>query len=706
MAQFLFGTQYYFAPTPERTEWAKDIKEIARIGFNTIKIWAQWRLNNPGEGKYNFDDIDELMELSSKYNLKVVINTVFDTAPAWLYHKFPDCRMVTLDGRTVGPSTEWRPAGGAPGPCYHHSKAMDHLDRFLQAVVERYRTHPSLYLWDVWCEPELCTIMRYPRLENLTCYCKYSTSLFLKWLKEEYKSLRRLNQRWKRNYQSWQEVEVPVSTYDYIDMIDWRMFFIKTVTNHLKRRVEMVRRFDQKHPVMCHILSFPAFNYITCAADEWELAKLVDMLGNTSVGIPYYDDVCLSASRGKPCIHSENHALCGFTLQRTKPVSFNDMKQHLVVPLSLGMKGFLFWTYRAELMGREAPGWGLTREDGSPTPWLEHTIKINNLFQKHADFLNEAKPPSPEVGILLIPENQIFTWCASDYLGDKEKSTTLYDSSLRGAYEAFYEQNIYTHWIHPLDILEDKIENYKILYFPFPYFFPQKIAEKLRSWIKNGGTLIAEPFFGGMNVTTGLHQKVIPGYGFDRVFQIKEGIPVSKDEIEIKLSSRLRSLKRGFTIPGSFYQVPLEEGGRATILANFPEGGAAISRSSYGRGYAYMFGSFLGISYEKSKDKRIGKLLRAIVESHTDSPYPKTLKGQNIRVGILKNKRNKYWLIIQNLETRIVRDVCFIPNLPVKKLKEAFSQESLIGKRQASGIELKIDLKPRQVKLFIDREER
>ncbi|HEX3074961.1 MAG TPA: beta-galactosidase, partial [Ignavibacteriales bacterium] len=78
-----FGTQYYRAPSPHREDWDRDLKKISELGFNTVKYWIQWRWNNPAMSEYYFDDIDELMELASKHNLKVMLNTIFDVAPAW-----------------------------------------------------------------------------------------------------------------------------------------------------------------------------------------------------------------------------------------------------------------------------------------------------------------------------------------------------------------------------------------------------------------------------------------------------------------------------------------------------------------------------------------------------------------------------------------------------------------------------------------------
>src|SRR5690606_21292093 len=94
----MYGTQYYRAPTPSSMKWEKDMVAMKELGLNTIKIWAQWRWNNPEDGRYYFDDLHEIMDLAFQNHLRVVINTIFDVAPAWLYKKYPDCCMITESG--------------------------------------------------------------------------------------------------------------------------------------------------------------------------------------------------------------------------------------------------------------------------------------------------------------------------------------------------------------------------------------------------------------------------------------------------------------------------------------------------------------------------------------------------------------------------------------------------------------------------------
>jgi beta-galactosidase len=119
---FPFGSQYYRAPSPHKEEWDRDLKNMSQAGFNIIKFWIQWRWNNPAEGEYYFDDIEKLMDLSAKYKLRVMLNTIFDVAPAWIYEKYSDASMITLGGKVIGPQTQPHRQIGGLGYCFNNDK--------------------------------------------------------------------------------------------------------------------------------------------------------------------------------------------------------------------------------------------------------------------------------------------------------------------------------------------------------------------------------------------------------------------------------------------------------------------------------------------------------------------------------------------------------------------------------------------------------
>src|SRR5690606_42164029 len=91
---FPFGSQYYRAPSPPPEDWDRDLQAMAELGFNSVKFWVQWRLNHPEEDRFYFDDIDQLMDLSAKHGLRVMLNSIVVGAPASIYRQYPDASKI------------------------------------------------------------------------------------------------------------------------------------------------------------------------------------------------------------------------------------------------------------------------------------------------------------------------------------------------------------------------------------------------------------------------------------------------------------------------------------------------------------------------------------------------------------------------------------------------------------------------------------
>src|SRR5260370_19639226 len=78
---------------------ARELERIAQeLGFNTIKLFAQWNLINRREGYYDFEEIAEILDACARLELKVVINTIMENAPYWLEQGLPEASYVDAHG--------------------------------------------------------------------------------------------------------------------------------------------------------------------------------------------------------------------------------------------------------------------------------------------------------------------------------------------------------------------------------------------------------------------------------------------------------------------------------------------------------------------------------------------------------------------------------------------------------------------------------
>lgn len=614
-----FGAQYYRAPTPLREDFARDLAGFAAHGFNTIKIWLQWRWNNPEPGRFCFDDMRELLDEAQKNGLKVVINIICDVAPAWFYRQYPDAVMRYADGRPLNPqTTACRQIGGTPGPCYHHPEGRTIRRELIEAAARELGGHPALAVWDLWNEPELtCGVKRQPVQEDMVCYCENSRREFLQWLENKYGGVEGVNHAWGRNYQHMDEVELPRCGQTIQDMIDWRLFFAETLAEECRMRAEAVKKYDRQHPVMVHTVPMPYFNMVNACSDEYLLAQHCDMFGNSLGSSPFSATTATTAAYGKWVMNAEIHAIGGDTFNRPSVPTFNEMKRHIFIPLGRGVKGFLFWQYRPERMGLESPAWGLTDLAGGDTPWLVQAKQINDALQRQAEGLLRCKPVPARIAILNASDAQLFTWCITG-------GTELYYQCVKGLFDILYEANFPVDIISEHQLTADALARYACVLLPFPYYLQRRHADALKAWVADGGTLISEALFGGYTAETNLHATTLPGHGFDEVFGLKEGGVLTassfhnayggawatqndRDEIEIRYADG--------TARGYFFRETLDCG-TAEPIGQFADGTAAgVNR--YGKGVAVMLGSLLGACYARKRDPGTAAFIRSLVERYT-----------------------------------------------------------------------------------------
>lgn len=707
-----FGAQYYRAPTPKADCWEKDLENIKKSGFNTIKIWSQWRWGNPAEGEFYFDDLQSIMDIAHKNNLEVIINIIMDVAPAWLYRKHPDVLMETADGTKLKPmATPYRQIGGAPGPCFHHAGANNLKKDFIRELVRTFKDHPALSIWDIWNEPELTVgIKRIPTMDNIVCYCDHSHRAFIRWLEEKYSTLDKLNSVWGRNYRNWEEIEIPneLAGSNFGDMVDWRSFFIDTITADAAVRMDLVKEQDKEHPVMIHTVPMPYFNIITSGSDDYNLAKLCDMHGNSVGSDPFAAAISDSAARGKKVISAEIHAIGGNTFDRPEIPTFEEIKRHIMVPLARGIKGFQFWQYRPETLGAESPAWGLTNLHGEKTPWLDYAVKINNALQENKEIIAYAKVAKSKIAVINGPKNEIFDWCM-------DKSVDRHYKSIYGTFMALYDSGYDTDVISTDHIIEQDLSNYSVIFYPFPYYVEEKVAVKLKKWIKQGGTLIGEVFFAAMG-DDGFHSTEIPGKGFQKVFKVKEEnvLTASKfknaydeswaeknsaNSVPINLAANLEYIAREETVDGFFFQESFSLSG-AEVIASFSDGTTAISKAEYGEGQAIMIGSLLGYQYAEKKDMKLRNLIASLAVIGGVKPYC-TSSDKHLRVDLLNNNNDYMLVVINNNDKSGKFEIIIEEELPKEKAINILTHKEWIIKSDNGISKIEIQLEAAGCDTFI-----
>jgi beta-galactosidase len=512
---FLFGAQYYRAPTPEPECWEADFRAMRDLGFNQVKYFVQWRWSHRAPERFFFDDLDRLMDLAGEHGLGVTLNLLLDMSPLWLFERHPDARQVDNSGRVVEPyAVGHRTIGGHPGPCYSHPGALVERQRFVAATVEHFRGHPALHMWDVWNEPELCFPQRQPNLANLACYCRCCEAGFRNWLRRKYEALGRLNAVWGRCYERWDQVEMPRGTGAVTDFVDWREFHLDTLTGEAVWRLETVRRLDPRHGRYLHVVPNTWFNPVTCV-DDFALAEPCEVFAATMNGGPSPCLHIVSAARGKACYNVESHINFGSIDMHQRQLALPALLADFLPQLGMGIKGFLFWQYRPEVLGLESPAWGLVQADGSPRPVTEAARQFWATLRPHAGALRQAFPETARVGIWRSRKNEVFHFCA-------QGTVSQFGAGVDAYVDALYWDNLPCRIVSGEMLAAGALEGLRVLVMPACYYLTEAEAAALDAWVRAGGVALCEAHLAGYNGTTGRHSRTVPGCGLAQAWGLRE----------------------------------------------------------------------------------------------------------------------------------------------------------------------------------------
>ena len=514
---FIYGAQYYRAPTPEPSCWEYDLRRMTELGFNHVKFWAQWRWAHRTVDEFYFDDLDRLMDLAADNGLAVTINTLFDVAPSWVLKAYPDSLPITADGQPVLPrALSFRQIGGFPGPCLNHPEAALARQAFLEATVRRYADHPAMSMWDVWNEPEQNFVNRSPVSDKLSCFCRHCLAGFRAEMQRKYSSLEALNQAWGRCYIDWEEVEAPRTSETIKDFIDFRRYQLHVMETEAQARLDCVRRHDKAHPAYLHVVpnTLRIFNSLT-GVDDFAMAEKCDLFASTSNGGAIWPNQLISAARGKLCYNVESHINAGQISLHQRPLELNDILADLLPQVGAGVKGFLFWQYRPEVLGTEAPAWGIVKPDGSDRAVTRAVRTFGEKLAPHMETLMRTTPEPAQVAIWKSTRNELFEYAARNDL------SRLADH-IEGYRHWFREHNVATINIDDSLLIQTALEGIRLLVMPACYCLSAEEADALNHWVHAGGTLLCEAHLGAWNETTGRHERAVPGNGLAEKWELHE----------------------------------------------------------------------------------------------------------------------------------------------------------------------------------------
>ncbi|WP_320955046.1 beta-galactosidase [Hungatella effluvii] len=654
-----FGALYYRPPFPDRTCWERDFLNMKQLGFHVVKLWAVWNDIEREPDHFVFDDLDRLTELAGKNGLKVIINTIPEGAPYWLYEAYPDCLYETVEGKKItmgGPAN--LPTGGWPGLCMDNPEVSDLVCNFIFRTAEHYRDNSSVIILDVWNEPHLEPMFDYKN--ELLCACGASKRAFRDWLKVRYGSLERLNEAWFRRYSDWEEIVPPPRFGTYTDMMDWRRFWLYNLAEWLKRRVEAARRGAPGKLIQTHSASADYMGASSNGAlgielsDEFLLAREVDVFGLSSfpkwlMGETKRDydlshllqsEIICAASREKVFYQAELQGGAGVPgFLAHKVPKREDIRIWNWNTIAAGGKGVVYWQYAPEPAGMESPGFGLTGFNGENTERSLEAGRCAKLFEAYE--LDRSRPVPAINGIYLSRNADLLLFAA----GAQEEK---YAHSIYGVFKSCTEGGIPVRFVHG-DYMESAWEEgLRVLYVPMSLSLSDEEQSRILEFAGMGGRVVLEAAAGLYSemgeISAGGSSSPCPM--LEAAFGAEE-ISLDAGDGEIPVLDKVGAV----LCEGLYYRQTMKAA-RGKVTGWFEDGTPAMAEVEYGKGVIRWTGTFPGAAVKDAGSRAAAEFIQKQFKAEGYSLFS-VLEAPELIVRLLQTENGPVMAVVnQTPESR------------------------------------------------------
>ncbi len=596
---FLYGAS--FAPYAKSADWPmeefeKDMKELKKLNFNVIRIFVPQDRIEREEHQYDFSRQDAVMDLAATHGLGVLLNVggVFDNLqgiypPQWLARDYP-----TFPPKS-GPNAIENNSGPRVRICLDDPIWRQKALEFVALSVRRYAEHPATLGWMSWNEPWLGC-----------CYCANSRNRFRDWLKERYRNnLDAMLNMWSTEFpvrfRNWEEVEPPSGNgFLYGGLVawrDWHEFNQYRLLDAMQViRTNIHENDPHSRPVTGNICLTHGFRGIFPDVNlrPSEIANSFDI-----PGFSYYT-----------VAHGEFRWLNSFTkslyVDSFRWISRDPLRRVLVLETEAGpnaamitlqervfnnwlaighnVKSFVCWNYRSRVSDNQVANFNLMRWDGSPSRRAQLHAEQAEFLDRHAELLNAACP-RPEAAVLV--SDRLMTLLMATHMQTADGKVVYnqfedgVENSIRGAFKSLWDMNIPFDGISEFNLSE--LGRYRLLLLPAVENMSQEIADAIKLFVANGGTVIAESPFAFKNENN-MFLGYAPIYGLDEVFGAtmhdREGCETAP---QIKYPEGLA--------PVFFYWHILEPADKLESVISYTDGSSAIIRHSFKRGTTIMAGT-------------------------------------------------------------------------------------------------------------------
>ena len=270
------GVCYYPEHWPSEM-WAKDAAEMAATGIEWVRIGEfAWSRLEPKPGVFEFEWLDQAIDVLAQAGLKIILGTPTCTPPRWMVDRHPD--MIALDAQG-----QQRRFGSRRHYCFSHAGYRTESKRIAEILGDRYGRDPRIQAWQIDNE--------YGCHDTILSYSDAARVAFQDWLATRYGTIDALNTAWgnvfwSMDYSRFDQIHLPnltVTEPNPSHAMAFRRFSSDQVVAYHEAQVDALRaRTDAPliHNYMGRVLDF----------DHFEVGASIDVASWDSYPIGFLSD--------------------------------------------------------------------------------------------------------------------------------------------------------------------------------------------------------------------------------------------------------------------------------------------------------------------------------------------------------------------------------------------------------------------------------